>query len=577
MLHLARPLRTLPRGIATRAYITSRPSPTPRPRLPSALRTTLYAATTLALIAYYYDSRSALHEHVLMPAIRACTDAETSHKLAVELLSLGAWARPKDRGVDAESVRAEMWGKPVKNPVGVAAGFDKDARAIDGLFDLGFAYVEVGSITPEAQPGNPQPRFFRLEEDQACINRYGFNSLGHRHALHQLQARIRDFAHTHPSLFPSPLPLNPLPPAALPRSLRPGCLLAVNLGKNKTSPADSNADYLAGVRLLGPYADVLVINVSSPNTPGLRGLQGKDFLARLLSEVVAERDNLGVEEALKPKVMVKIAPDLDEQEIEDIAAAIRTSRVDGAIVSNTTVKRAGLDLQSSYASETGGLSGRPVKPLSLLALTTLRALLPTSTPLIGCGGISNAADALDFLDAGATLVQAYTAFGYTGVGFARQVKDGIAERLEDRGTTWREQVKLNQAKWVERGVGQVEAELKQEAERLRETLDSLSLIPLEDLAAQEGVDLAALSATRPDSEQVFGSMKAAARQQLQEAQDVPDAEATSVQRVLKPFMAAVQETVDRAPEPAPAHPALETPLPEPSWRDTVLQGDRRLV
>lgn len=397
------------------------------------------------------------------------------------------------------------------------------------------------------------------------------------------------------------MPLNPLPPAALPRSLRPGCLLAVNLGKNKTSAADSNADYLAGVRLLGPYADVLVINVSSPNTPGLRGLQGKDFLARLLSDVVAERDNLGVEEALKPKVMVKIAPDLDEQEIEDIAAAIRSSRVDGAIVSNTTVKRAGLDLQSckspprvlcttshthrptAYASETGGLSGRPVKPLSLLALTTLRALLPTSTPLIGCGGISTAADALDFLDAGATLVQAYTAFGYTGVGFARQVKDGIADRLEERGTTWREEVKRNEARWAERGVAQVEAELKREAERLRETLDSLSLIPLEDLAAQEGVDLADLSATRAESEDVLGSMKSAARRALEEARDTPAQEATSVQRVLKPFMAAVQETVDRAPESA--QPALETPaettLPatsaETSWRESVLQGDRRLV
>lgn len=201
-------------------------------------------------------------------------------------------------------------------------------------------------LTPPLQPGNPQPRFFRLEEDGACINRYGFNSLGHRHALHQLQARIRDFARDHPSLFPQPLPLNPLPPTSLPRSLRPGCLLAVNLGKNKTSAADSNEDYLAGVRLLGPYADVLVINVSSPNTPGLRGLQGKDFLTRLLSEVVAERDNLSVEQALKPKVIVKIAPDLDEQEIEDIAGAIRGSGIDGAIVSNTTVKRAGLDLQS---------------------------------------------------------------------------------------------------------------------------------------------------------------------------------------------------------------------------------------
>ncbi len=274
----------------------------------------------------------------------------------------------------------------------MAAGFDKDAQAIDGklvialgrieedmlmssilqtgLFDLGFGYVEIGSVTPElqvssvhkeltpafipddlrSQPGNPKPRFFRLEEDSACINRYGFNSLGHRQALHRLQSRVRDFAISHPSIFPSPLPLNPLPPVDLPRSLRPGRLLAVNLGKNKTSSADSNEDYLAGVRMLGPYADVLVINVSSPNTPGLRGLQGKDFLGKLLGEVVAERDGLKVDERLKPKVVVKVAPDLDESELEDIAGAVRMSKVDGVIVSNTTVKRAGLGLLSGKLS-----------------------------------------------------------------------------------------------------------------------------------------------------------------------------------------------------------------------------------
>jgi dihydroorotate dehydrogenase len=207
-------------------------------------------------------------------------------------------------------------------------------------------------VTPEPQPGNPKPRFFRLEEDQACINRYGFNSLGHRQALHRLQQRIRDYAFSHPSEFPNPLPLIPLPPPGVPRSLRPGQLLGVNLGKNKTSAADSNEDYIRGVRLLGPYADVLVVNVSSPNTPGLRGLQGKDFLGRLLREVVEERDALKVDASMRPKVVVKVAPDLDQDELADVAQAVRASGVEGIIISNTTIKRDELKLQSSELQRT---------------------------------------------------------------------------------------------------------------------------------------------------------------------------------------------------------------------------------
>jgi dihydroorotate dehydrogenase len=219
-----------------------------------------------------------------------------------------------------------------------------------------------------------------------------------------------------------------------------------------------------------------------------------------------------------------------------------------------------------------------VKPLSLLALSTLRALLPASIPLIGCGGISNADDALDFLDAGASIVQAYTAFGYTGVGFARQVKDGIAERLEERGTTWRAQVAANREKWA-RGVDDVERELRQEAARLKETLESLSLIPIEDLAAGEGVDLKDLSARNEDSTEVFGSMKVAAKKALEEARESEPE--TTMDRVLKPFMTAVADVVDRI-DPVQDVPAIQAePLvPEPTettWRDTVLQGDRRLV
>jgi dihydroorotate dehydrogenase len=256
----------------------------------------------------------------------------------------------------------QLWDKELSNPVGIAAGFDKDAEAIDGLFDLGFGYVEIGSVTPLPQPGNPKPRFFRLEEDNACINRYGFNSAGHRQTLWRLQNRIRSFANEHPSLFPDYDPSNPitglriLPPTGLPKSLRPGHLLAVNLGKNKTSAAESNDDYISGVKLLGPYADVLVINVSSPNTPGLRSLQSSNFLTKLLQDVTKERDALPGKKEDKAKVVVKIAPDLGENELEDIARAVRGSGVEGVIVSNTTVKREGLGL----------ISRKPLTPSSFI-------------------------------------------------------------------------------------------------------------------------------------------------------------------------------------------------------------------
>lgn len=196
------------------------------------------------------------------------------------------------------------------------------------------------------QPGNPKPRFFRLEEDSAAINRYGFNSLGHGHALGRLRTRLVEFSQQNPSYFPSPLPLNPLPPSSLPRSLRPGHILAVNLGKNKSSSADSNDDYIRGVRVLGPYADVVVINVSSPNTPGLRALQGREILEKLLNEVVIERDRIAGGTGL-PKIAVKVACDLSEEELGDVASAVRGTGVEGVIVSNTTVRREGLGLKSS--------------------------------------------------------------------------------------------------------------------------------------------------------------------------------------------------------------------------------------
>lgn len=254
----------------------------------------------------------------------------------------------------------KLWGRHFSNPVGLAGGFDKNAEAIDGLFKIGFGYVEVGTVTPEAQPGNPKPRLFRLPSTQAVINRYGFNSEGHLAMLARLQERIHAYITNNALLLPSttfpeqPISAEPEPDAIeavlknrsdaqvvdslnIPKSLIPGKVLAINLGKNKVSAPESITDFVAGVETLGPYADVLVVNVSSPNTPGLRSLQRRGMIQELLQEVVKARDALKLE--TKPRVVLKIAPDLSAQEISDIGVAAEASRVDGIIVSNTTISR----------------------------------------------------------------------------------------------------------------------------------------------------------------------------------------------------------------------------------------------
>ncbi|RXW22129.1 hypothetical protein EST38_g3718 [Candolleomyces aberdarensis] len=392
----------------------------------SNARTLLYAAVFTAsaglFTIYYLDSRSALHRYVLTPAIRGLFDAETGHKLAVKALKYGIAA--KDQVEDDASIQGEIWGQAVNNPVGVAAGFDKDGEAIDGLFDLGFSWVEIGSVTPKPQPGNPKPRVFRLEEDQAIINRYGFPSQGHAFVLSRLKERL-------PQFFTE----------SKPASLRPGDLLAVNLGKNKDSPADSIDDFVAGVKSFGPLSDVLVINVSSPNTPGLRGLQNKDHLERLLAGVTKARDELEPSSltSRRPKLVLKLAPDLEEDQLIDIADVVQQAKIDGVIVSNTTIQRP-KHLVNANKQEIGGLSGPPVKAYSLKALKTLRQHLPESIPLIGCGGISTGADALEFAKAGASLVQIYTSFGYDGVGTCRRIKDELVAELKKEGKSWNEVV-----------------------------------------------------------------------------------------------------------------------------------------
>ncbi|KAJ1307127.1 hypothetical protein OPQ81_001245 [Rhizoctonia solani] len=384
--------------------------------LGSALKASALVLGTGLFIAYYYDSRSAIHRWVVPPLMRATLDPEAAHRLALRVL--GTQFAPTDHGVNDDILKCKLWDIEMPSPVGLAAGFDKDGEAIDGLFGLGFDWVEIGSVTPKPQSGNPKPRVFTLPEDNAMINRYGFPSRGHDLMLARLRSRSNSLSFEEQAISSS----------------EPRQVLAVNLGKNKSSPPDSIADYLVGVRRFGvrPDVSVLVINVSSPNTPGLRGLQNRGMLEELLDGVCKERDALP--RSPLPKIVLKIAPDLDELAIQDIAEAVRESGVDGVIVSNTTIQRP--KLRSASAQEIGGLSGPPLLPLSLKAVKALRAHLPANIPIIGCGGISSGPDALEFARAGASSIQLYTAFGYSGVGTARRIKDELSDELRRLNTTW---------------------------------------------------------------------------------------------------------------------------------------------
>ncbi|KAJ7668368.1 Dihydroorotate dehydrogenase-domain-containing protein [Mycena rosella] len=398
----------LARGLFTRA-------PSPRTPIRTGLYGTVFVLSAGLFTIYYLDARSAIHRYFFPPLLRYALDAETGHKFAVQVLKSGLG--PRDPVEDDTRLKTQLWGQEISNPVGIAAGFDKHGEAIDGLFNLGFSWVEIGSVTPKPQPGNPRPRVFHLPADSGLINRYGFNSEGHTSVLSRLKSRIPRF----------------LPDENTSAALRPGAMLAVNLGKNKESAVESIEDFVAGVRTFGPYSDVLVVNVSSPNTPGLRGLQNRDLLEALLAGVTLAREQLP--STRKPKLVLKLAPDLTEAQLVEIAAVIEKTNIDGVIVSNTTTQRPS-DLVHPNKSEIGGLSGAPLKQYSLAALRTLRTNLPARIPLIGCGGIFTGADALDYAKAGASLVQVYTGFGYGGAGACRRIKDELVDELAKEGLTW---------------------------------------------------------------------------------------------------------------------------------------------
>nr|XP_055162643.1 dihydroorotate dehydrogenase (quinone), mitochondrial isoform X1 [Nyctereutes procyonoides] len=345
-------------------------------------------------------------EH-LMPAMQRLLDPESAHRLAVRVTSLGLLPRATFQESDMLEVR--VLGHRFRNPIGIAAGFDKHGEAVDGLYKMGFGFVEIGSVTPKPQEGNPRPRVFRLPEDQAVINRYGFNSHGLSVVEHRLRTRQEKQA----------------------RLTEEGLPLGINLGKNKTS-VDAAADYAEGVRVLGPLADYLVVNVSSPNTAGLRSLQGKAELRHLLAKVLQERDAL--QGAHKPAVLVKIAPDLTAQDKEDIASVVKELGIDGLIITNTTVSRPA-SLQGALRSEIGGLSGKPLRDLSTQTIREMYALTKGGVPIIGVGGVSSGQDALEKIRAGASLVQLYTALTYRGPPVVGMIKRELEALLKEQGFT----------------------------------------------------------------------------------------------------------------------------------------------
>lgn len=341
----------------------------------------------------------------LMPLLQRIVGPETAHVLAVKMIGLGLV--PLNRYQDPASLEVSVLGLRFKNPIGIAAGFDKHGEAVDGLYKLGFGFVEVGTVTPKPQEGNPKPRVFRLTADNAIINRYGFNSCG----LAEVHMRLKAREETQQGRSKAGLPLG------------------INLGKNKLS-RDAGADYLEGVKVLGPLADYLVVNVSSPNTPGLRDLQGKAELRQLLHTVLKERDAL--QEQRKPPVLVKIAPDLTAQDKQDIADVVTELGVDGLMVSNTTVSRPET-LQDPSKSEVGGLSGEPLRDLSTSTVREMYNLTKGKIPIIGIGGVASGQDAMDKIRAGASLVQLYTALTYQGPPVVIKIKRELEQLLKDQG------------------------------------------------------------------------------------------------------------------------------------------------
>jgi dihydroorotate dehydrogenase len=294
------------------------------------------------------------------------------------------------------ALEREVFGLKFKNPVGLAAGFDKNALLYNELSDFGFGFIEIGTLTPKPQDGNPKKRLFRLKKDQAIINRMGFNNAGVASAVKALKKQHN-------------------------------VLIGGNIGKNKITPNDqATEDYIICTQALWPHVDYFVVNVSSPNTPGLRELQEKAPLTALLKALKAENAVLATKYAQKPKpFLLKIAPDLTEHQLLDIIAIIQETQIDGVIATNTTISREGLLSEELLVNETGGLSGVPVRKRSTEVIRFLSEKSNKAFPIVGVGGIHSAEDALEKIEAGATLIQLWTGFVYEGPALVKKINKAI--------------------------------------------------------------------------------------------------------------------------------------------------------
>ncbi|KAK0171284.1 hypothetical protein PV328_009032 [Microctonus aethiopoides] len=367
-------------------------------KLRSLLTVTMGGATFFTGICLYQGNEK-FYNNVMMPLVRLI-DPEVAHNLAVLAAKTGF--TPRQTTIDPATLNHTVWGIKFDNPVGMAAGFDKQGETMKSLTKMGFGYVEIGSVTPNPQPGNPQPRVFRLLKDRGVINRYGFNSDGHDVVLNRLKV-VRDDPN-----FTG--------------------IIGVNLGKNKTSE-DPIKDYIDGIKKFNNVADYFVINVSSPNTVGLRNLQNKKQLEELLSAINSIRFKMTVQ----PPLLLKLAPDLTNDERQDIVDVIlkEKTKVDGLILTNTTISRE--NLLDDNKIESGGLSGAPLTDLSTAVIADMFKRTKGRIPIIGVGGIFSGQDAYDKIAAGASLIQIYTSYAYHGPPIVQKIKRELNDLIISNG------------------------------------------------------------------------------------------------------------------------------------------------